>query len=332
MNERHVSILGTGKYLPQTCVTSEEMDARLGVKPGWTLKKTNVAKRYFAGEETASRMGAKAAAAALEAAGLSFRDIDCLVCTSGTSEQPIPCTAALIQYEMGHGRSGTPAFDINSTCLSFVAGLDVVSYMIEAGRYRNVLLVSSEISSAGLNWDQKESAALFGDGAVAVVVGRAAEGGTSRIVHAAMETYADGARLSEIRGGGSRLHALKQADASAGDYLFDMDGPAIFRMTSKLMPPFVERFMAAAGTRLQDMKLIVPHQGSAMAVRLLSRKLGIADEQLMSITAEHGNTIAASIPMGLHEAIAQKRIRRGDRVLLLGTSAGLSLGGMILDY
>ncbi|MFD0961708.1 beta-ketoacyl-ACP synthase III [Paenibacillus chungangensis] len=331
MQHRYVKIIGTGKYLPQTCVTAEEIDARLGVRAGWTLKKTGVEKRYFAGEETASQMGAKAAAAALQAAGVSFRDIDCIVGASGTYQQPIPCNAALIQAEMGEGASGVPSFDINTTCLSFVAAMDIVSYMIEAGRYRTALLVTSEIASIGLDWEHKESAALFGDGAVAVVLSRSEHGGVSGIVHAAMETYGDGAHLSEIRGGGTKLHS-RSAEATEKDFLFQMDGTGIFRMTSKLMPPFLERLMQEAGTSIGEMKLVIPHQASAMAVRLIMRKLGVGEHQLMDVSHNGGNMIAASIPMLLHEAIERQRIVRGDRVLLLGTSAGLSLGGLILDY
>ncbi|MCU6709897.1 beta-ketoacyl-ACP synthase III [Paenibacillus sp. J5C_2022] len=331
MQHRYVKIIGTGKYLPQTCVTAEEVDARLGVKAGWTLKKTGVAKRYFAGEETAAQMGAKAAAAAILAAGISFRDIDCIVGASGTYQQPIPCNAALIQAEMGEGASGVPAFDVNTTCLSFVAAMDIVSYMIEAGRYRTALLVTSEIASVGLDWEHKESAALFGDGAVAVVLSRSERGGRSAIVHAAMETYGDGAPLSEIRGGGTKLHP-RNFEATGKDFLFQMDGTGIFRMTSKLMPPFLDRLMREAGTGIGEMKLVIPHQASAMAVRLIMRKLGVGEHQLMDVSHHGGNMIAASIPMLLHEAIERQRIERGDRVLLLGTSAGLSLGGLILDY
>lgn len=137
-------------------------------------QKTDVARRYFVESETAAEMGAKAAAEALENAGLRFSDIDCLVCTSGTMQQPIPCTAAFIQKAMGQEQSGVPAFDINSTCLSFVTGLNVMSYMVHAGRYRRVLLVATEIASKGLSWSNKESAALFGDGAAAVVLEKAA--------------------------------------------------------------------------------------------------------------------------------------------------------------
>lgn len=332
MQTRHVKIIGTGKYMPKRRVTDSEMDRALGVPEGWVRKKTNVIHRHFAEDETASFMGAKAAYAALEAAGLTFNDIDCLVCTSGTMEQPIPCTAALIQEAMGQQHSGVPAFDINSTCLSFVAGLDVMSYMVEAGRYRRVLLVSTEIASKGLNWKQKESAALFGDGAAAAVIAKSGPEERSRILSACMETYSAGAHLSEIRGGGSGRPAGAFAPETAEHYLFDMRGEPLFRMASKKLPDFMNRLLAGAECSIANIKLVIPHQGSAMAMRLLSRKLRISEEQLLYITPDHGNTISASIPMGLHEAIRQGRIERGERVLLLGTSAGLTLGGVVLDY
>ncbi|CAG7642027.1 3-oxoacyl-[acyl-carrier-protein] synthase 3 [Paenibacillus solanacearum] len=327
----NVKIAGTGINLPGRVVTDTEMDARLQVRPGWVNKKTNVHTRHFIHQETASQMGARAAQKALEAAGLTFGQIDCLVCASATMEQPIPCTAALIQTAMGQEHSGVPAFDVNSTCLSFVTGLDVMSYMVHAGRYKRVLLVSTEVASKGLNWQQKESAALFGDGAAAVVIEQSA-GEPSRLLHAAMQTYSSGARYSEIRGGGSALHASEYREAAEADYLFDMNGEAIFRMASRLLPDFLRGILEATGSRIGDYRLVIPHQGSAMAMRLLSRRLGISEEQLMYITPDRGNTIAASIPMGLHEAVRQGRIERGDRVLLLGTSAGFSLGGIDFVY
>ncbi|SFB50430.1 3-oxoacyl-[acyl-carrier-protein] synthase-3 [Cohnella sp. OV330] len=332
MTLRKVKICGTGKYLPGRPVTDAEMDDRLGVARGWTRKTTDVAVRYFADDETASEMGAKAAYAALDDAGLRFSDIDCLVCASGTREQALPCTAVYIQQAMGQERSGVPAFDVDATCLSFLNALDVMSCMIAAGRYRRVLIVSTEIASLGLDWRHKESAALFGDGAAAVVLGPAGEGERSAIIGASLRTYADGAAFSEIRAGGSRRHPRGLRPAEPDDYLFRMDGPAIFKMAARLLPDFADDLLRATGSRMSDFKAVVPHQGSAMAVRLLRKKLGIAESQLVYITPDHGNTIAASIPMGLHEAIRSGRIVRGDRVLMIGTAAGLTLGGLVLDY
>ncbi|PZT53457.1 beta-ketoacyl-ACP synthase III [Paenibacillus silvae] len=333
MQLRRVRIAGTGKYLPQMKVTDEELDERLHVPAGWVSKATGVGFRYYASdEETSSYMGARAAEAALADAGLSFEEIDCLVCTSGTKEQPLPSTAVFIQQAMGQEDSGVPAFDMDATCLSFLNGLDVISYMVHAGRYRRVLLVATEIASAGLNWDEPESAALFGDGAAAVIIEHAPEGSGSQIVHASLRTFSRGARLSEIAGGGTRQHAVKYNNEQPAPYLFHMDGQAIFRMASKLLPGFMEEMLQTSGNRMQDFRLVIPHQGSAMAMRLIRKKLGIPEERFMDITRGHGNTIAASIPMGLHEAIRQQRIQRGDRILMIGTAAGLSLGGLILDY
>ncbi|ULO10474.1 beta-ketoacyl-ACP synthase III [Paenibacillus sp. 19GGS1-52] len=332
MQLRKVKILGTGKYLPDRLVTDEELDERLGVPAGWVNKATGVGVRHYAEGETSSQMGARAAERALADAGLSFSDVDCLVCTSGTKEQPLPSTAVFIQQAMGQGESGVPAFDMDATCLSFMVGLDVMSYMVEAGRYRNVLLVATEIASVGLNWQEKESAALFGDGAAAVVIGPSGAQDSARIIHTSLKTYSKGASYSEIAGGGSKLTAQKYSKHNESSYLFHMDGKGIFRMASKLLPDFIQELLKQSGTQMDDFRLVIPHQGSAMAMRLLQKKLGIAESQFLNITPNHGNTIAASIPMGLHEAIHQGRIQRGDRILLIGTAAGLSLGGMVIDY
>lgn len=333
LNIRKVKIYGTGKYLPGRPISDLEMDERLGTAPGWTRRMTDVQSRHFAGpQDTASRMGAKAALDALQAANLRFADLDCVVSASGTKEQALPCSAVFIQRAMGMEQSGVAAFDIDSTCLSFLTALDAMSCMIAAGRYRYVLIVSSEIASVGLDWRHKESAALFGDGAAAVVIGPSEDGEPSGIVGASLRTFAEGAPYSEIRAGGTKHHPNGPTPAQPDDYLFRMDGPAIFKMASRLLPDFTDELLQAVGTKMTDFKAVIPHQGSAMAVRLLRKKLGISEKQLVYITPDHGNTIAASIPMGLHEAIRTGRIGRGDRVLLIGTAAGLTLGGLVLDY
>jgi 3-oxoacyl-[acyl-carrier-protein] synthase-3 len=332
MKPRKVKIMGTGTYLPKRLITSDEMDRRLGVPAGWVHKKSDVYTRYFVLNETAAEMGASAAYAALENAGLTFADIDCIVCTSGTMQQPIPCTAVLIQKAMQQEHSGVPCFDVNSTCLSFVTGLDLMSYLVDAGRYNRVLLIATEIASEGINWNDKESASLFGDGAAAVIIEQTPHGENSAIQQAAMETYSLGSGLSEIRGGGSSQHAKLMNTDNEEDYLFRMNGPAIFRMASKFLPRFVDQLLDKAQLRMADISLVIPHQGSSLAMKLLQKRLHISDEQLLYTTPSFGNTIAASIPIGLHEAIRCHRMCRGDRILLLGTSAGLSLGGVLFEY
>lgn len=332
LEERRVKILGTGIYLPPQIVTAEEIDRKIGTQPGWTQRKVGVRKRYFVDQETNSQMGALAAKEAIASANLQLTDIDLIVSASGTTEQAIPCTASLIYKELAPQHQGIPAFDLDSTCLSFITALDHLSYLIEAKRYRYILLVSTEIASVELNWHHKESSALFGDGAAAVVIGPA-EGGTSKILASRMETYHQGAHLSEIRGGGTKYHPRTyQGDLNLNDFLFDMDGQALYRMSAQHLPRFLQRLLQSANLTLQNIDMVIPHQASPAAMRLIQKRLQIADEQMFSYVDQYGNMIAASVPLGIHLATKQKKIKRGDYLLLLGTSAGLSLGGVLLVY
>jgi 3-oxoacyl-[acyl-carrier-protein] synthase-3 len=326
-----LKILGTGIHLPKTIVTAGEIDRRAGLPDGWTKKHSGVLTRHFVANETASFMGARAVENALASAGLKLADVDCLVCTSGTAEQPIPCTAALISEQL-NARQNFPAFDINATCLSFLTGLDTLSYLVASGRYRCVVLVASEIASSGLNWSDAETCGILGDGAAAVVIGRSGENESSKMLAARMETFPRGAHLAEIRGGGSGCHAKHFAVNKSADYLFDMDGKGIFKIASEILPGFAERLLTEARLGWADFQIVIPHQASLAALRLTQRRLGIPEEKFFIFAERVGNTIAASIPMGIHFALQEGRLRRGDKALLIGTSAGFSVGGLALEF
>lgn len=330
--KRRVKIAGIGKYLPTKIVTAEDLDQFLQLKPGWTYKKSGVKKRHYVDGETASYMGAEAAKNAVADAGLTLNDIDCIISGSGTMEQAIPCNAALLQRELNLGDSGIPSFDVNTTCLSFVQALDVASLSIELDVYKNVLIISSEIASIGLNWNEKESCVLFGDGAVAVVVQKTPKGESSGILSARMETYGDGAHFTEIRGGGTKIHPREHRPETEEDFLFHMNGPAVFRMSSKLLPEFVEKLLKEGKQTMEDLQAVIPHQASGMAMRLMKKKLQIPDDIFINVIENFGNMIAASIPLALYEAVKSKKLVRGGKAMLIGTSAGLSIGGMILEY
>jgi 3-oxoacyl-[acyl-carrier-protein] synthase III len=322
-----IRIEGVGKFLPPSVIPAAEMDQRLGVEPGWTLRHTGVAERRFITTETASGMGAAALHQAL--AGASAPDL--LISASATPQQLIPCTAALIAKEMGW--HGLQCMDVNATCLGFLAALDLASTAIASGRHSRVAIVCSEIASRGLNWKEPESAALMGDGAAAVVLGKAEPGGASELLGCAMETWPEGAHLTEIRGGGNALPgAWHRPGENTEDYLFHMDGPGVFRLAAEHMEPFVARLVGSAPDRWDSVDLVLPHQGSLTAMRHLRRRLGIPKEKLVEIAETHGNTISATLPMALHEAITSGRLARGQTALFLGTSAGFSLGGALLRY
>ena len=324
-----VAIRGTGKFLPPQIIFADEIDRRTGMKSGWTLAHTGVTERRFVTTETAAEMGAAALQAALGNAASA--NVDLLISASGTPQQIIPCTAALIAREMGW--SGIPCLDVNATCLGFLAALDLASTSIAAGRHQRIAIVCSEIASKGLNWREPEAAALMGDGAAAVVLGQAEEGSASALLRCEMETWPEGAHLTEIRGGGTALPgAVHRPGENTAEFLFHMDGPGIFRLASERMAPFVDRLIGPAPNRWEAIDVVLPHQGSLTAMRHLRRRLRIPKDKLVEIAQNHGNTISATLPMTLHEAVLQGRLQRGQTALFLGTSAGFSLGGALLRY
>lgn len=328
-----IAILGSGKYIPQKVILSSEIDRSIGKKEGYTEGKTGVHKRHFINGETASYMGAKALLEAVSKAELDLSELDCIVCASGTIEQPIPCTASLIQEQLSLSHLKIPCFDINSTCLSFVVALDLMSYLISAGRYKNVAIVSTEISSVGLNWEDEESSMLFGDGAVAVIIGKSNKYKDSKIIASSIMTISEGAHYSEIYGGGTKLSPHEYSEENKLEFTFKMQGRKLFRKVCEEMDDFVaDLFSKTEDLKLDEMDYVIPHQASRSAMELMRKRLKISEDKWASIIHDYGNMIAASIPLALHFAIEDQKIKRGDKVFLLGTSAGLSIGGVVLQY
>lgn len=329
--ELPVRIAGTGKYLPARIVTAEEVDGLTGKPSGWTMRHTGVRQRHFVEDETSAFLGAAALQNALAEAGGGQPDL--LLSAGGTPQQPIPCTAAFIAREMGW--SGLPCFDVNATCLGFIPALETAALLIASGKHERIAIVCAEIASRGLNWDQPEAAALMGDGAAAVILTRVTENSVDSpaLLASAMETWPEGAALTEIRGGGTTLPAVRhEPGKNSPDFLFHMDGPGVFRLAAERIGPFVGGLIGDAASRWDGVDLVIPHQGSLLAMRHLRQRLGIPEEKLIEVAADHGNLIAASLPLALHEAILSGRLRRGQTALLLGTSAGFSLGGALLRY
>lgn len=327
---RGLRILGTGAALPDDELTSLELDRRLGLAPGSVEAATGVRVRYVE-RGSAAGLGARAARQALDAAGLTIDDIDLIVCSSGTPDQPLPCNAALLHAQLTPPRP-IPAWDVNASCLGFVAGLDLVATLVEGGRHRNVLLVSSDLASTGLDWSDLGASGIFGDGAAAAVLGPAGDTG-SAVVGASFATYSEGAHTCEIRGGGSR-HAPGRLPDSAdvvGLMTFRMDGRGVFRLAARHLRPFVDALLAGCDLTLDDL-LVVPHQASHHGLAYLRRQFKLREEQVVDIYADHGNQVSASLPSALHAAVTSGRLPRGEHALLLGTGAGLSIGGVVLCY
>lgn len=326
-------ILGTGEHIPADCIESQTLDARWSKRPGWTLKHAGIKRRYYAAaHETTSSMGAMAARIALAAAGMQANELDCIVSACSVMEQAIPCTGVLIQRELGLQESGIPAFDINATCLSFIAALDLLSNAIAMGRYRRVLIVSSEIASAGLRSDDAETAMLFGDGAAAVVLGGTDEADGAELLGTHFETFSAGADLCQVRSGGTRIRPRTDMAAFLRGACFEMQGRATYRMAAQRLPRFLDRLFERAQVKLAELRCIVPHQASAKGLAHLEAALKLPSDMLVKVLAMRGNQMAASIPVTLHHAIASGRVQRGDLMALVGSGAGLSFGGAVLRY
>jgi 3-oxoacyl-[acyl-carrier-protein] synthase-3 len=328
---RAARILGTGAALPEEAVLSVELDRRLGLAAGTVERKTGVRVRYFETRRNAAALGAEAALRALADAGLSFSDIDCLVAASGTPDQAMPSNAALIHRELASGGSAIPAFDIGASCLGFLAALDMMACLIEAGRYHRVLIVASDIASCGLDWSKLEASGIFGDGAAAAVLGPAGESG-SALLASAFATYSEGVHFCEIPAGGSRHHPSRVDEPFLPLSRFRMDGKAVFRLAATHLPGFLAGLLATAGVGMDEISVVVPHQASRHGLEYLRRQLGVERERIIDLFAGQANQVAASLPSALDAAIRSGRLRRGETALLIGSGAGLCLGGAVLHY
>lgn len=326
-------IIASGAYLPRNRVPSQVFDQRWGKPAGWVQRHSGVALRgHAAADERASWMGAQAAHAALQQAGLTTGDIDCIVSACGVMEQAIPCQAVLLQRALGLGDSGVPSFDVNATCLGFVVALELVGSLLALGRYRRVLIVCSDIPSVGLDPDDPMTAPLFGDGAVALLVEQAAEAHGSSLLATRLRTYGDGAALCQVPTCGTGMRLADDVAAYRAAHHFQMQGKALYREAARRLPGFLRDLLKAAGLALDACEVIVPHQASGQALDHLQRVLGLPPERMVRILAEQGNQLAASLPMALHQALLDGRLRRGGHALLIGTGAGLALGGAVLRY
>lgn len=307
---RNIKIVGYGAYLPQNV---EVIDGE---------------KRYRCnGTETQLDLAVKAAKKAMENAKLTIEDIDCIVSASAVIMQPIPCNAALIHEQIAKG-TNIPAMDINTTCTSFITALDTISYLVDAGRYHNVLIVSSDVASEGLNEKQKESYKLFSDGGCAFIISKS-DSEEQGIVGSIIHTYSEGVHATEIRGGGTLKTALKYKEEEKDDYLFDMKGKSILGLCLKKLPEVYKEFKDKYHISIDDVDLLVPHQASR-ALSFMMKMIGIPEEKYVNQVNEYGNMVSVSVPFMLCDLLEKGKLKEGNQVLLCGTAAGLTCNFLLL--
>jgi 3-oxoacyl-[acyl-carrier-protein] synthase III len=325
---RPFTLIGTGVAVPPTVVTTEELDRRLGLAPGENFRVTGIRRRHSSTTETAAQLAAAAIRAALADAQLEWEDIDCLVCASATMDQALPYNAAMILAEPGlERRRRVTSLDIGASCLSFLHAVDLMSLALAAGRHRNVLIVSADVPAFTTDHANARDNGIFGDGAAAAVFRRAEPGEPSRVLAAHSITLSEGVDYCRIRSGGSRFH--RRGDPSHSDALFEMRGRRLYALVARELPVFVDDLLARAGLTRADITLLIPHQASRQALDHVERNLGYTG-RMVDVFAEFGNQVGASLPTALHFARLRHGLTRGQTALLLGTGAGVSIGGVVL--
>lgn len=325
---RPLRLIATGLSTPAQWIDSDALDARLGLAPGTIFARTGVQRRGHEPDRNAAEVAAEAARDALRTAGLSVRDLDAVVCANASVDQAMPCNAALLHRELG--LSQVPAFDINASCIGFLTALDLIASLFASGRHRRILLTSCDLASRALDPRDPDTAGLFGDGAAAVILEAGDDTRGPALLAARFETWSEAAHACEIPGCGSRLPPSRHA----GDYrevaTFRMDGKRLYRVAAEHFDRFVGELLDDAGIALDAIDRVIPHQASLLGMQHIFKRLGVGRDRVEDIFAMHGNQVSASLPSALHHALASQRLTRGDTALLIGTAAGVTLGGAVL--
>jgi len=307
---RSCEIVGYGTYLPEHQVTFG----------------THVRHRITPDVSLLDMLEA-AAVRALAHAGISADAVDCIIGASAAGVQPIPCTAALVQERLAP-RGETAAFDVNSTCTSFITALDIASRYIADGEYSTILIVAGDVGTRFLNPAQEEAFELFSDAGVAVVL-TATEDPTKGVVASLQQTWASYAHTTEVRGGLAGQSPQMYPTSPPEDYLFDMDGRAALLGIIRVLPAFFKRFYDKSGLTIDQIELVIPHQASR-ALPLAMRRVGIPASKFVDDVERFGNMVSASVPFILIDQLRSGRIGPGNTVLLCGTAAGMTANALAI--
>ncbi len=323
-----IKVLGMGKYLPE-CMPSEVIELQNGLPAGWSETNSGVASRHRTTFESNAYMGARAAENALSKCGLELADVDMLISAAATYDYPIPNSASMIKSEIKDGVASTiPAIDINSTCLSFVTAFEFAASLLNGKQYRRILIVSSEIASIGLNTENWEVLTLFGDGAAAAIL-EYDEETDSQFIKGVNMNFCEGVADTMLKGGGSRNW---YQDYSPTLHSFSMNGRNLLRLSLSKLEIFTNSFFENMDITMTDVDVIIPHQASKAGLNLFKKQNNLPNDRVKETLHKYGNCIAASIPLTMHDAIESGELKRGDTCWLIGTSAGFSIGSILIRY
>jgi 3-oxoacyl-[acyl-carrier-protein] synthase-3 len=330
LNEKiRAGILGTGSYLPEKIVTNKDLEKIVDTNDEWIVSRTGIRERHFAAaDEFTSDMATKAAQRALDSAKLKPSDLDLIIVATITTDMPTPSTACFVQTKLGAPQAA--AFDISAACSGFVYGMSVARAFVESGLFKTILLIGAEKLTTFIDWKDRGTCVLFGDGAGAAIIGPVAEG-KHEIISTYMAANGSEADLLKIPGGGcrfpsslesveNRLHTLK------------MDGKQIFKIAVKVMSEAVLEAAKRADITLDQISLVIPHQANDRIIQAIGERLGVTPDKLFVNVDKIGNTSAASVGIALDEAVKTGKIKDGQYVAFVAFGAGTTLASSIVKW
>ena len=324
-----VIIAGTGSYAPSRVVSNDEISTFVDTSDDWIRTRTGIRERRFAdADETASSMGTKAAEAAMESAGVAASEIDLIIVATLSPDMFFPSTASLIQTRLGLNK--ITSFDLSAACSGFIYGVEVASHMMRSGAFRHALVIGSEKISTILDWEDRSTCVLFGDGAGAVVLSK-----TEQENIGVIDSYTgnDGSKPDMLcmPGGGSAIPPTHESLDQRHHFL-KMNGREVFKIAVRWMEQSALIMLERHGLKPEDISLIIPHQANLRIIDALARSTKIPKDKFFVNLDRYGNTSAASIPIALHEARQKGCIQSGDYVLLVAFGAGLTWGSTLIKW
>ena len=328
MSDISAGIIGVGMYAPEKVLTNAELAGTLNTTAEWIETMSGIRERHIAApSQAASDLGAIAAQRALARAGVSPDEVDLIIVSTSTPDMQFPSTACIIQERLGI--KNIPAFDLTAVCSGFVYALTVGAQFIANEFYRTVLVIGTEAVSRVINWSEKETCMLIGDGAGAVVLRQVPAG--YGVLSAKLGADGSGASFMMVPAGGARMPVTAEVLEKKMNKI-QMNGSEVFKFAMKMLPEVTEQALALANLRTEELKLIIPHQANRRIIEAAARRMELPMEKFMVNVERYGNTSSATIPIALHEALETGRIESGDLIALTGFGGGLAWGSLIMRW
>lgn len=324
----YAHITGWGMSAPESVMTNDDLAKIVDTNDQWIRERTGIRQRHIAQDgQYPSTLAVEASVKALTIANLRPTDLDLIICSTSSPEYIFPATACLIQDQLGATKAG--AFDLLAACSGFIYALNMGAQAIRSGSIKNVLVIGTETLSRFVNWKDRSTCILFGDGAGAFVLQASDEPGG--VLSAVMHSDGSGGDLLTIDGGGSRYPAT-ESTVHDGQHYIKMDGNEVFRFATRVMASATQEALDAAGLKLEDVQWIVPHQANIRIIQAAARGLKLPMERFVVNLENYGNTSTASIPIAMVEAVEKGQIKPGDKLVMVGFGAGLTWGALAAEW